>query len=51
MAPDHWRSDYVELLKLGEAVTISVLREQRLTYQEDFGGYSFTQFDGMRVTV
>jgi hypothetical protein len=39
----HWRSDYAESLKLGEAVTISILRDQRLTYQEDFGGYTFTK--------
>ncbi len=47
----HWRSDYTESLKLGEAVTISILRDQRLTYQEDFGGFTFTKFDGRTVTV
>ena len=51
LAGIHWRSDYAESLKLGEAVTISILRDQRLTYQEDFGGYTFTKFDGTRITV
>jgi hypothetical protein len=51
MAPDHGRSDYVESLKLGEAVTISVLRDQRLTYKENYGGSTFTKFDGTRVRV
>jgi hypothetical protein len=47
----HWRSDYAESLKLGEAVAINVLRDQRLTYAEDFGGYTFTKFDGTKITV
>jgi hypothetical protein len=47
----HWRSDYAESLRLGEAVTISILRDQRLTYKEDYGGSTFTKFDGTRVTV
>jgi hypothetical protein len=47
----HWRSDYAESLRLGEAVAISILRDQRLTYQEDFRGSTFTKFDGTRVTV
>jgi hypothetical protein len=47
----HWRSDYAESLKLGEAVAISILRDQRLTYQEDFRGFTFTKFDGSTVTV
>jgi hypothetical protein len=47
----HWRSDYVESLKLGEAVAISVLKDQRLTYGETFDGYTFTQFDGTKITV
>jgi hypothetical protein len=51
MAPDHWRSDYVESLRLGQAVTISILRDQRLTYKENYGGSTFTKFDGTRVRV
>ena len=47
----HWRSDYAASLKLGEAIAISVLRDQRLTYREDFDGYTFTGFDGRKVAV
>ncbi len=47
----HWRADYVESLKLGEAVAISIIRDQRATYNEDFGGFTFTKFDGTTVTV
>ena len=43
---------YVESLKLGEAVAMAVLQDQRLTYGEDaFQGFSFTRFDGTRVRV
>ncbi len=47
----HWRSDYTESLKLGEQVAISVLRDQRLTYAEDFEGFTFTRFNGNKITV
>lgn len=47
----HWRSDYAESLKLGEEIAISVLRDQRLTYVQDFAGFTFTRFDGTRITV
>ncbi len=47
----HWRSDYAESLRLGEAVAISVLRDQKLTYDETFDGYTFTTFDGVKTTV
>jgi hypothetical protein len=48
----HWRSDYAQSLRLGEQVAIGVLRDQRLTYNEDFGGFTFTNFDGTEtITV
>jgi len=47
----HWRSDYVESLKLGEVIAISVLKDQRLTYAETFDGFTFTKFDGTKITV
>jgi hypothetical protein len=47
----HWRSDYEESLKLGEALAISVLEDQKLTYREPFTGFTFTRFDGTKVTV
>jgi hypothetical protein len=47
----HWRSDYAESVKLGEAMAISVLQDERLTYIEPFEGYTFTRLDGTRITV
>jgi hypothetical protein len=51
MAGVHWRSDSAQALLLGEAVTISVLRDQRATYNEPFSGFTFTKFDGNTITV
>jgi hypothetical protein len=51
MAGVHWRSDALQGLLLGEAVTISVLRDQRATYNEPFSGFTFTKFDGTTITV
>jgi hypothetical protein len=47
----HWRSDAMESLRAGEAAAISILRDQRACYNEKFGGFTFTKFDGTRVTV
>jgi hypothetical protein len=47
----HWRSDAEKSLLLGEAVTISILRDQRPTYNEPFNGFTFTKFDGTTITV
>jgi hypothetical protein len=47
----HWRSDATESLKLGEAVAIAVLKDQKAGYNEQFSGFSLTKFDGTTVTV
>jgi hypothetical protein len=47
----HWRSDAIESLRAGEAVAISILRDQRSCYNEKFNGFTFTKFDGSRITV
>jgi hypothetical protein len=47
----HWRSDAFWGLKLGEAVAISILADQRPTFAEDFHGFTFTRFDGSTITV
>src|SRR4030095_6424140 len=47
----HWRSDASESLKAGEALAISILRDQRACYNEKFDGFRFTKFDGTAVTV
>jgi hypothetical protein len=51
IAAVHWRSDAQQALLLGEAVTISILRDQRPTYNEPFSGFTFTKFDGTTITV
>jgi hypothetical protein len=47
----HWRSDSFNSLALGEQVALSVLREQRRTYNEIFSGFTLTRFDGIKITV
>lgn len=47
----HWRSDATESMLLGEALAISILKDQRLSYNEQFSGFSLTKFDGSTVTV
>jgi hypothetical protein len=47
----HWRSDATESLKLGEAIAISVLKDQKSCYNEVFNGFSLTKFDGTTITV
>ena len=47
----HWRSDNLAGLRLGEAVAISVLADERRTYNEHFNGFSLTTFDGTTITV
>lgn len=51
MAGVHWRSDANASLKLGEAIAISILKEQKTCYNEQFNGFSLTKFDGTTVTV
>ncbi|RWK74860.1 MAG: twin-arginine translocation pathway signal protein, partial [Mesorhizobium sp.] len=47
----HWRSDFSASLALGEALAISVLRDERQTYREPFEKFTFTRFDGTRAEV
>ena len=47
----HWRSDATESHKLGEAIAIGLLKEQRACYNEAFSGFSLTKFDGTTITV
>jgi hypothetical protein len=51
MAAVHWRSDGFQSLLLGEAVAISILRNQRTTFNEPFDGFTFSKFDGTKITV
>jgi len=45
MAGVHWRSDYTESVKLGEAIAIGILREQKRTTHED-AAFTLRRFDG-----
>lgn len=47
----HFRTDGDLGMALGEEYAISVLRELVPTYNEDFNGFSFNQFDGTPVCV
>ncbi len=47
----HWRSDATESLKLGEAVAISILLDQKDCWNERFPGLTLTKFDGTRITI
>jgi hypothetical protein len=47
----HYRSDYAQSLGLGEMVAITALRDRKMTFKEDFGGFAFTRFDGTRITI
>jgi hypothetical protein len=46
----HWRTDYAEAVRLGEAIAIGILEEQAITYAEG-GSFTLTRFDGRRITI
>jgi hypothetical protein len=46
----HWRTDALEGMKLGEAVAIGILEEQKITYNDKLE-MSLTKFDGARITI
>lgn len=46
----HWRTDAIEGMKLGEAVAIGILEEQKLTYNDNVE-MSLTKFDGTKITI
>ncbi len=47
----HWRTDAAASLALGEAIAVSILRDEKLTFHENFTGFTFTKFDGTKITV
>jgi hypothetical protein len=51
IAAQHWRSDALQGVLLGEAAAISVMRDQHAVFNEPFDGFTFTRFDGSRITV
>jgi membrane-associated phospholipid phosphatase len=47
----HWRTDATEALKLGEDVSISILKDTKSCFNEPFSGFSLTKFDGTTITI
>jgi hypothetical protein len=47
----HWRSDYTESVRLGEAVAIRMLQEMSLGFNEDDAFFELTRFDGYPVRI
>jgi hypothetical protein len=47
----HWRSDATQSMLLGEKIAISILRDQKACYNERFDGFTFTKFDGTKITI
>jgi hypothetical protein len=47
----HWRSDTTESLKLGEAIAIQLMQEERPTFNETFAGHFLTKFDGTTIRI
>lgn len=50
MAGVHWRTDYSEAIRLGEAVAIGVLRDQVRVGHES-ASFGLTRFDGRRMSI
>jgi hypothetical protein len=46
----HWRSDYAQSVLFGEKIALGILREQKLTYNEDHH-LTVTRFDGTAVVI
>jgi hypothetical protein len=46
----HWRTDFTEAFRLGEAISIGILEEQKAGYSED-ASFTLTTFDGATVTI
>lgn len=47
----HYRSDGMDGIKVGEQQAIGLLQDYSLTYREQFGGFTFTKFDGTIVRI
>jgi hypothetical protein len=51
MSGVHWRADNIEGIRQGEELAIRLLREEKVTYAEDFDGFTLTKFDGETITI
>lgn len=50
MAGVHWRTDFTEPIKLGEAIAIGILQDQKATTNED-ASFTISRFDGTTITI
>ncbi|MEM1034854.1 MAG: vanadium-dependent haloperoxidase [Myxococcota bacterium] len=51
LAGVHYRSDGIDGLLVGEQVALAYLRDKTRSYNEAFGGFTFTSFDGRTVWI
>jgi len=47
----HWRTDAAAAFAAGEQIAIGILRDERRALKEPFEGFTFTKFDGTKITV
>lgn len=47
----HWRTDAAAAFAAGEQVAIGILRDERRALKEPFDGFTFTKFDGTKITI
>ncbi len=47
----HWRQDVQQGMLLGETVAINLLMDQAKLYNENYPGFTFTKFDGTKITL
>jgi hypothetical protein len=47
----HWRQDIQQGMLLGEMVAVSLLSDQAHLYNENYTGFTFTSFNGNKITV
>ena len=45
----HWRHDIQQAILLGEAVAISLPSDRRTFYNDHYGGFTFTSFNGNTI--
>jgi hypothetical protein len=51
MSGVHWRADNIEGNRQGEELAIRLLREEKVTFAEDFDGFTLTKFDGEIIKI
>jgi hypothetical protein len=47
----HWRTDAAAAFAAGEEIAIGILRDERRALKEPFAGFTFTKFDGTKITI